>query len=96
MDRLISAEKAIEILKTYVTEMESDIYYGSNLGIPEYNIEEAIAEVPTVDAKPITNAHWEEINSRLESQRCSKCGYVTVTRSNYCGGCGAKMNEGGD
>lgn len=48
MDRLISAEKTIEVLKNRAESLESDDFYESKKVIPEFAIEEIIAEVPTV------------------------------------------------
>ncbi|MDE6102008.1 MAG: hypothetical protein K2F73_03420 [Ruminococcus sp.] len=106
--RLINADDAIKKLKEYVTEMESDIYYGSNLGIPEECICEAIEEVHTIEAEPVKHGKWEKVkcNTILDKAvfshalKCSKCGKwkfenVLITQKfYYCPNCGAKMDGG--
>lgn len=97
--RLIDADDAVKKLQEYVTEMESDIYHGSNLGIPEGCICEAIEELPTIEAEPVKHGKWKHypgINSK-----CSECGrYFPVDEFdsrpfdiNYCPNCGAKMTK---
>lgn len=110
--RLIDADATVEKLKEYVTEMENDIYYGSNLGIPEDCICEAIEEVPTIEAEPVRHGQWESwvgshwtrkyddkgepIYSNHSCYVCSECRRETVIHENYCPRCGAKMDEGTD
>lgn len=49
MAEYINKEVLIQTLKDNTTEMESDIYYESNMGIPEDEIENIVNEVPTED-----------------------------------------------
>ncbi len=97
--RLIDADAAIEKLQEYITEMESDIYYGSNLGVPEDCICEAIEEVPTIEAEPVKHGKWKKIQNFAQ---CSECKHEVNWGSKdflspYCPNCGAKMEtDGGD
>lgn len=52
-----------------------------------------INEQPTVEAEPIRHGHWEDIDGDGSIWRCSVCGEVQCCNSNYCGDCGAKMDE---
>lgn len=55
-----------------------------------------VEEMPTIEAKPVVHAHWNE------DGRCTNCGehapfllYAdTWYESEYCHGCGAQMDEG--
>lgn len=87
--RLIDADAAIEKLREYITEMESDVYYGSNLGIPEDYICEAIEDVPTIDAEPVRHGEW--IYGENDIPHCSECGKEPKEISQYCPHCGANM-----
>lgn len=59
-----------------------------------HNIKSMLDEL---DNKP--KAKWEETNCSTEYfgtlSRCSKCGYETFPQddTNYCGGCGARMED---
>lgn len=39
------------------------------------------------------HGHWEDIDGDGSIWRCSVCGEVQCCNSNYCGDCGAKMDE---
>ncbi len=85
--RLIDADATIKKLQEYVTEMECDIYYGSNLGIPEDDICDAVGESPTIEAEPVRHGEWF-------GTVCSACGESTsfYYDCDYCPRCGAKMD----
>ena len=60
-----------------------------------YDIEHA----PTVEAEPITHGHWIkggetyiELHT-VQEHICSICGNRTLEAGNFCGNCGAKMDE---
>lgn len=57
----IERKATIETLKDNVTEMESDIYYGSNKGVPKDDIEDIVNEIPVADV--------------IEVVRCKDCKY---------------------
>lgn len=101
--RLIDADAAIKKLQKYVTEMESDIYYGSNLGIPKDCICEAIEEVPTIEAEPVVHAHWimeKDYEDGKADYKCSNCEFddtffkdIPERFYKRCPHCGAKMDK---
>ena len=45
------------------------------------------------DAEPIRHGHWVDVNGDGSLWRCSVCGETQCCDSNYCGDCGAKMDE---
>ena len=63
MAEYIEREKVIQTLKDNTTEMESDIYYGSNIGIPEDEIEDIVNEITAADV--------------IEVVRCKDCKYFS-------------------
>jgi hypothetical protein len=51
---------------------------------------------PTIEAEPIRHGHWETRHGFSMLQKCSVCGYEyndLIECDNYCGNCGAKMDE---
>lgn len=53
-----------------------------------------IEKAPTVEAEPVRHGHWEYWAGSLV--KCSVCGYEYtdwLVCDNYCGNCGAKMDE---
>lgn len=53
-----------------------------------------IENAPTVEAEPVRHGHWEYWAGNLV--KCSVCGYEYtdwLECDNYCGNCGAKMDE---
>ena len=99
--KLIYADDAIKALKANVTDMENYVYYTSNLGVPEDDIEEIINELPTVDAVEVVHGEWEVCEDDWNEEvtyKCSNCGDELVTLYgfeidwNYCPNCGAKMD----
>lgn len=88
--RLIDADEVIEKLKENATEMEADIYYGSNIGVPVDEIEDIVNECKTIDQK---RGHWE-YNDTIKSWTCSNCGCKTgLFRPKFCFHCGAEMER---
>lgn len=63
----------------------------------------ALEEAPTIEAKPVVHAHWEEHREFYEDEgfegyyySCSNCGgtlYGDVEGFNFCHCCGAQMDE---
>lgn len=56
---------------------------------------DAIDEMPIVEAKPVVHAHWEieyDDEDNIKKCYCSNCG-VGCEPMNYCGFCGAQMDE---
>ena len=64
----------------------------------------SIEEAPTIEAKPVVHAHWEQVITVVKKiheyeqediqYRCDHCGHIVDDFENYCGGCGAQMFEG--
>lgn len=62
-----------------------------------------VLDMPTADVKPVVHAHWVYIGDKDEvfTHKCSNCGskrqWAIVTdmyvNGQYCGRCGAKMDE---
>ena len=71
MAEYIKRETVIKVLKDNVTEMECHIYFGSNLGIPNDEIEDIVNEIPTADV--------------VEVVRCKDCKYFQTAKVNNKG-----------
>lgn len=66
-------------------------------------LEKLIKDAPTIEAKPIVHAHWEEHREFYEDEgfegyyySCSNCDgtlYGDVEGFNFCHCCGAQMDE---
>ena len=93
MAEYIERETVIKALKDNVTEMESYIYFGSNLGVPEDEIEDIVNEIPAADVEPVKHGRWL-INSDGYYPYCSECKCEPDGRkmSKHCPNCGAKMD----
>jgi len=54
-----------------------------------------IACQPTVEAEPIRHGHWVEASYASTMWKCSVCGKIIEFGDlyEYCGKCGAKMDE---
>ena len=76
--------------KVYQNAMEDMIYYF---------IPKIIDEIPSADVAPVRHGRWVLIEilcgggKERKYYRCSECNKANVIRSNYCGNCGAKMDE---
>lgn len=46
-----------------------------------------------IDYAPVRHGHWIDVNGDGSLWRCSVCGETQCCDSNYCGDCGAKMDE---
>lgn len=90
--RLVDADEA----KKYLYEHLDDLHI-----IAAQN---AIDEMPTIDAQPVKHGHWVELPKALNPNetpcQCSNCKHVIsfyygYPKSKFCDECGAKM-DGGD
>lgn len=48
--------------------------------------------LPMEDVAPVVHVHWIRVNHD-DAYKCSNCGSVFYYETNYCGFCGAKMDE---
>lgn len=107
MAEYIERATVIKALKDNVTEMEHHIYFGSNLGVPDDEIEDIVNEIPSADVEPVKHGRWQEVGGTPKGQmfHCSICHKVAYfpqpTRDKtwkkqcpytYCPNCGAKMD----
>lgn len=82
--RLVDADEA----KKYLYEHLDDLHM-----IAAQN---AIDEMPTIDAQPVKHGEWETKGG----VHCTRCGWRPTGRicdlfTDYCAGCGAKMDGDG-
>ena len=91
----IEREVTIKKLKDNVIEMESHIYYPSNKGIPEDEIEDIVNEIPTADVVEVVRCKDCKYSSFIKScskYECSKsCGALKFS-NDFCS-YGAKMDK---
>lgn len=54
-------------------------------------------EAPAVDAEPVRHGEWKEPYKYdiWDCYVCSRCKYMSDSKSRYCPECGAKMIQGG-
>lgn len=89
-DRLISAN----VLKSLILQSQFKIGQDS-----AWHVLGLIDSTPAVGAKPVKHGHWIKLFEDKDSiqARCSACGMVYSLGKgrdpNYCGTCGAKMDE---
>lgn len=69
-------------------EGHEDFNKGWNACMEEWG--KIILDAPTTDAE---HRHWIDINGDGSLWKCSVCGETQCCNSNYCGDCGAKMDE---
>lgn len=89
--KLIDADEVIEKLKENATEMEADIYYGSNIGVPVDEIEDIVNECKTINQK---QGRW--IENKYGDVTCSCCnmqynGKESYYKTKFCAYCGAEL-----
>jgi hypothetical protein len=85
--RLINANKYCEFLNNYPLKKAQDNVMNCYRDALRYTFE------CEVDAVPVRHGHWIDINGDGSLWRCSVCGELQCCESNYCGDCGAKMDE---
>lgn len=72
--------------------MESDIYYGSNIGVPEDEIEGIVNEIPTEDAVPVVrccDCKYRQENPDIDNTCYLTCNKIygiqgTIAPDDYC------------
>lgn len=73
-----------------------DEYRGSysEVQISPYKIDRMIDAQPTVDTTQAVHAHWiRKFLVQTGGYECSNCRRYSTLDTNYCGSCGAKMDE---
>lgn len=74
----------------------------------DWAFREDIDKLPTVDAVEVVHGRWKEYSHSALVRwkdgepvwadrsvfRCSRCGFGTIAKHNYCPRCGAKMDGG--
>lgn len=98
-ERLIDAEA---FLKTEIDRCGGAPLVGTCTSDNEY-LSDRLKNAPTIEAKPVVHAHWEEHREFYEDEgfegyyySCSNCGgtlYGDVEGFNFCHCCGAQMDE---
>ena len=87
--RLIDAEALIESFYKKISKEEvqyTQPFIAASLRL----LGKFIDHAPTIEAKPVVHAHWEETGTVLG--KCSNCGGM-CPKIEYCGRCGAIMDE---
>lgn len=100
MAEYIERETVIKVLKDNVTEMERHIYFGSNLGIPDDEIEDIVNEIPTADVVEVVrckncqhyNKRYHRCNLHSEEPDQYSTGFIfEMQEDNFCS-CGERRN----
>ena len=88
---LVYVEDVLEI-------MNDNRAYMSDVGI--IHARNAVKEAPIIEAVELVHAHWNEKpnvetvdGERISNYECSSCFCWFRSKENYCGYCGAKMDE---
>jgi len=92
--RLIDEELVMEkVNECFDTCDQLDLHFTAQ------DVIDIIKSAPTVEAEPTRHGHWINgsfiiIGSQLVPEKiCSVCGAGTIEASDFCGACGAKMDE---
>lgn len=100
-ERLINAVAFEEELEDFSFGGISLIYDNSHdKMVARHTISEVtylLDRAPTIEAKPVVHAHWEDIGLETKHKFCTKCGGCVTQRESwvykYCPCCGAQMDE---
>lgn len=99
-ERLIDAE-ALKRKAVMAVQLDGNSFPYEFLAVPLITIKNS----PTIEAKPVVHAHWEEYwdyNCDNYSYCCSNCGKDALTKegtmydqvlTKFCPNCGAQMDE---
>lgn len=99
--RLVDTNEANKAIEKICNDY--GVAYGNNYGGFADKIASVIDNIPTVDAEPVTHAHWileKQPNGKPYCYHCSNCDsdfhYVGITTAfDNCPNCRAKMDEEG-
>lgn len=91
MARYIDVEPLEDKLKEHIRKTESELMLGALSTFMRL-----LDITPTADVAPVRHGRWVVIDAE-EPRRygCSECKRLSWNMENYCGNCGAKMDEGG-
>lgn len=101
--RIIDAEALENKIKEVIEVLEKDLLLGRGNWFSEIKllwykkILKIVNNAPTIEAKPVVHAHWE--NEHLNRYGhlchcCSNCGFSASHKDkNWCANCGAQMDE---
>lgn len=88
--------ESIKVLNDYRNR-----YHAESSGTEKCEVANAIndilpkfCELIENDAEPVVHGHWATERAISVFPICSNCNTVNACHSPYCGGCGAKMDEG--
>lgn len=89
-DVYIKLEDALRVLRENVKR-------GNTIRPALYNAIDEMKELPPVDVMPVRHGHWvygSDVGSiGSHGDLCSVCGGYTEDNSEYCGCCGARMDD---
>lgn len=86
MDKYVSANK----LKAKIISGEPVLFSEAT----QHEIFFLLESEPSEDVEPVRHAHWiRTYLAQTGSYECSNCGRFSMGDTNYCGGCGARMDE---
>lgn len=101
--RLINADSLKKTLRDWISDHWTEAFTGDDAGSEFVDM---IDHEETIDAAKVVHAHWirtylAQIRTYLAqtgsyqtgSYKCSNCGRLSMGNTNYCGGCGARMDE---
>ena len=93
--KLIDADEVIKIIKYEDNWLFNAKSYNADTEIAFNAMIANITALPTVQAVPITQGHWNvwDTSSYDWTYKCDKCGRIERRTSKFCPNCGAKMVE---
>ena len=80
-----------------LSQSQTECVRGQKIGLR--NARKMMVEAPTLDVQPVVHAHWIKGGKafigvhKVDEYICSLCDYHTLEEGNYCGNCGAIMDE---
>lgn len=86
MDKYVSVNK----LKAKIISGEPVLFSEAT----QHEIFFLLESEPSEDVEPVIHAHWiREFLTQTGCYECSSCRRYSTLETNYCGSCGAKMDE---
>ena len=95
--------KAIDTWDRFGVDDTNSLFRLDNLSLPHYvpyihydDVIKCIKGIPSVNPQEPKTGHWiDHQDGRWIYAKCSECGTVHDTQTNYCPNCGAKMESEG-